>query len=229
MIIPVRGWYKSRNDTFIYKNRIYECYGCSENIINTNVSYVRKLPWSLKPNEIKHNIITLCQKCFDMEIPAPKNWEQVIEYLNPSVTQYENIKKELNKRTLELEKSISNETDKITKLEKILDSVKNKRVTLEASANEHSLTLINITKNIVSARNELDSVMVDMSNKLLELSEKVRDSAPNMYECPICSDKSNIAVNVPCGHTMCDVCIHAQENCYVCRQSITKRIKLHFT
>lgn len=223
------GWFNAKTNDSIIKRIWYTCYGCGEKLRFNTVKYVRCLPWHLKPKKIKHNIIIACSTCYDKGLEAPKNWNTVLERLEPTIIQYEEIKKELAARVAELEKSIETKTFKIERLEERLNKQKDKHKELEALYLERIKNIPTVMETIKTARTELNSAMITMSEKLSDLSEQAKDYAPDIKECPVCCDKTNISVNVPCGHTMCEVCIHTQDNCFVCRSKVRETIRLHFS
>jgi hypothetical protein len=63
------------------------------------------------------------------------------------------------------------------------------------------------------------------------LPEEERTNFENPYLCGICVENNISHVFRPCGHTICQTCLHSQHlwNCHICRKRIDEKLKIFFS
>jgi rubrerythrin len=92
-----------------------------------------------------------------------------------------------------------------------------------------------ITENIEFDVEEIEKELLELKEKnrlqaveiktLTDMVKKSKNKNSTSYECPICIEiKSNIVFN--CGHIICNDCQIPLDLCPICREQITKRIKI---
>jgi len=92
-----------------------------------------------------------------------------------------------------------------------------------------------ITENIEFDVEEIEKELLELKEKnrlqaveiktLTDMVKKSKNKNSTSYECPICIEiKSNVVFN--CGHIICNDCQIPLDLCPICREQITKRIKI---
>jgi hypothetical protein len=92
-----------------------------------------------------------------------------------------------------------------------------------------------ITENIEFDVEEIEKELLELKEKnrlqaveikiLTDMVKKSKNKNSTSYECPICIEiKSNVVFN--CGHIICSECQIPLDLCPICREQITKRIKI---
>jgi len=150
------------------------------------------------------------------------------DYMRKAIRLYANTASALSSAEIRLEEKLKN-------LEAVVSRI-NDLMFLEPTPELEHLT--------EPARNYLESVMqkIDLEADYKDLVEQYKrfailKSVVNMGSlhkqaapiCTICMTKEVSQALTPCGHTFCDECALKQlTSCFICRQQVRDRLRLHF-